>query len=97
MDEVLGGMVNHRRSWLNQEIDWSSIPPRNKVIGIFTAHAVSPCEAGLQPQRLQSPFGHGMEPKIFWSVCRTEGAGDSPKEVSISMALIPMGAWCSGC
>ncbi len=49
---------------------------KKKVIYLFTAHAVSHKGMVNNHKNCQILFGHGMEPKIFWSADRQEGLMD---------------------
>jgi hypothetical protein len=77
------------RGWKNQEIDWPTLPPSPHVTLCFAAQAVSHNEAGHQTMRLRHPFGHGMEPTVFWSVLEDGRGPDSPTNGLI--AEIPKG------
>ncbi len=73
--------------------DWSTAPPRfYKVINVLTGHAVSPKRLANNHESCKDlRIGHGLEPKIFWSVLN--GRGYRGEALVFLETLILMGDW----
>jgi hypothetical protein len=71
--------------------DWSTVPLQSPpVINVLTTHAVSHERLVHNHRFCQPPFGHGLEPKIFW--VRRSGQGlQRGRETRSSVNLDPDG------